>query len=376
MKSRIAIIHFQPLEYYSPVCNFLSVIAANNQNWECTVFTTFSSKSKNQYSNSKIHIIRLFSFENSLNALFRLIGYYYFNVGTFIGLIFKNPSVVIYFESYSAMPAYWYIKWFGKNKKLWMHSHEYFTKDWYLNGMKTVKLYHKKETNFLYKRADGLSHTNSFRANLFLADYPWLEHKKMHIIPNYPPKNWKTFQNKLLSIEMPLKTVYIGSLSLQSTYIQKYCEWLVQQNGKVILDIYTTNADTETIAYIQNINSKYIRFYKEGIVYEKIPERILKEQYQVGLILYNGGPPNTIYCASNKLFEYLICGLDVWFSQEMLGTYPYITQHTYPKVLKVDFTNMNLFDLKTAINHEDCSYRPFNFECESVYEEFLSKLLN
>ena len=46
---------------------------------------------------------------------------------------------------------------------------------------------------------------------------------------------------------------------------------------------------------------------------------LIISQYQIGLVLYKGHIPNYIYNAPNKLFEYLACGLDVWYPICMKG---------------------------------------------------------
>ena len=42
--------------------------------------------------------------------------------------------------------------------------------------------------------------------------------------------------------------------------------------------------------------------------------------YHIGLTLYNGHIPNFVYNVPNKVFEYLACGLDVWYSKDLIST--------------------------------------------------------
>ena len=105
----------------------------------------------------------------------------------------------------------------------------------------------------------------------------------MHPLANYPPKKWLAFskKNEQVPSDGLIKTVYIGSLSLKSTYIKEYCEWVIKQNGKVIFDIYAYNLHKDTTEYLNTLNSVYINFYDKGIEYEKIPT--LLSNYNVGL---------------------------------------------------------------------------------------------
>jgi hypothetical protein len=372
VKKKIAIVHYLPIEYYPPVTNFIRVVSTKN-NLHLQIFTTHNAKNRNVFETRNARIYRTFSTAYAPNNWVRLLGYFLFNALTFLRLCWFNPLVVLYYESYSAMPVYWYFKLFGKNKKLWMHAHEYFNAEWYSAGMKTVKLYHQLEVNYLYRKATGLSQTNDKRAELFLNDYPFIPKDKVHVVPNYPPLSWFK-PDSGLKIQSPLKVVYMGSLSIKNTFITEFCEWVLTQKENVIFDIYAYNIEKETRDYLENLASSQVRFFEKGVEYDKIPE--ILSQYHIGLILYKNFNVNFQYNETNKLFEYLVCGLDVWYSSEMEGPDRHKTKNTYPKVVKTDFSMMNLFDLKTAINRENCSCRPFHFECESVYEELLSKLLN
>jgi hypothetical protein len=54
-------------------------------------------------------------------------------------------------------------------------------------------------------------------------------------------------------------------------------------------------------------------------------------QYDVGLILYRCRTLNFVYNATNKLFEYLVCGLDVWYPPCMLGLKTYARSTIAPR---------------------------------------------
>ena len=79
-----------------------------------------------------------------------------------------NPHKIIFFESSSAGPVYWYLRTFGKSTELKIHYHEYTSPNEYEEGMRLVKLYHQYEKKFLYEKADWISQTNEDRVKMFL----------------------------------------------------------------------------------------------------------------------------------------------------------------------------------------------------------------
>ena len=118
--------------------------------------------------------------------------------------------------------------------------------------------------------------------------------------------------------------------------------------------------------------NKYGRYYIRKIFRFGYPHLILKN-YDIGVILYKGHISNYVYNAPNKLFEYLACGLDVWLPKKMTGSLEYVTVATFPKILALDFLNLQLFNLHKAINRDGCFYQKNSFFCESVLKEIADK---
>jgi hypothetical protein len=355
-----------PLEYYPPVTNMLDVLG-NEENLNLKVWSTENVKSRIPYVNINLNKIKRTAFPSSgQNRFFRLFFYLWFNVKVFIGLIIFNPKVVFYYESYSVGPVYWYLKCFGKKKKLVIHYHEYFDQAWYDQGMALVSLYYKYEKRFLWQKADWISHTNSFRLDLFKAEHQSLEHSKLHVLSNFPPESWSSVVEAKTSNNLEenniLKIVYIGSLSLEHTYIEEFCIWVIAQKGRVVFDIYAFNCSSSLINYLKRLNSKYINFNEDGVEYNEIPN--LLANYNIGVILYKATTPNAKYCASNKLFEYLVCGLEVWVSKEQEGTVPYINVQNRPIVKAVDFKNLKTTLIEDYYNSLNLPFLKTNFSCK------------
>lgn len=327
-----------PLEYYPPVTNFLNVMVKHA--FFVKVWTTHNTKKRITYHNEKLKTINRSPFpEKSDNVLERIFKYFYFNISCFIGLIKYKPEAILYYESYSVYPVFLYMKFFGKATKLYIHYHEYEDRESYKNGMKLVKYYHELEKKFLYKRASWISQTNKERLHMFASDHPKLPSEVLKIMPNYPPKIWSSQVNgKSKASKDIIRTVYVGSLSLKDTFIREYCDWVLNQNGKVCFHVYAYNLDDDTIAYLKSLNTDYIVFYNKGVEYNKMPA--LLADYDIGLILYKAHTKNYKHNAPNKLFEYLACKLLVLYPDVMSGMALYQSDN----VIRLNFEQIPSFN--------------------------------
>jgi hypothetical protein len=358
-----------PLEFYPPSVNALEVLS-NEKNISVKVWTTHNNKERKPYENKLFKIVRA-PFPNTKDPrLIRLLKYITFNITSFFGLIFYNPDKVLYYESYSVWPVYWYLKLFGKKKDLFIHYHEYSPPEWYQHNMAVVRHYYRLEKTYLYPKAKWISHTNKDRIAFFLKDHPDVGKDQMYMLPNYPPLKWQ----KEIALDKVkskvLKAVYIGSLSIRTTYIKEFCDWVAAQNGTIIFDIYAFNLDTETHEYLTNLKTPYIHYFKEGIEYDAIP-RVLST-YDIGLILYRAFSTNYKFNAPNKLFEYLACGLQVWYSEQMLGIKPYNSERVKPLDFEVldgaKLFNSSTFEKKNVLSNQ--------FVAEHALEPLLIELGN
>ena len=136
----------------------------------------------------------------------------------------------------------------------------------------------------------------------------------------------------------------------------------MRQQGGVTWDIYTANIRMMHAGISPHCLLLFITLH-EGIQYQELPDVLTK--YDVGVILYTGHIENYIYNAPNKLFEYLACGLDVWFPDVMKGSMPYLTTETYPKVMAVDFNQLDQSDYLIMSDHTGLVYKEPVYFCES-----------
>jgi hypothetical protein len=257
---------------------------------------------------------------------------------------------------------------FGASK-LFIHYHEYVSLKEYREGMTLVKSFHLLEKK-IYPQADWLSQTNEARLEKFKADNFPVIITNAATLANYPPRTWYDGKKKK-QLGPILKIVYVGAFSIETMFVREFSDWVLKQGGGVEWDIFTGTSSLKAQSYIQSLNTSLIKC-KGHVVYEDLP--LVLKSYDVGVILYKGHIPNYVYNAPNKLFEYLACGLDVWFPSVMKGSIPFITNTTFPKVISLDFTNLGSFDYKKALNREGLSYSPSNYFCEEELKPLVKKM--
>lgn len=366
----VAIIHFMPLENYPPVMNMINYLA-NQDGIHLSVHSTSPGSNGKRFNNPEVRITRVKLLQSGFHSIIRAISYQIFNLSTFLKILIDKPEVVFYYESSSALPVYIYLKFINKKTRLFIHYHEYFEKDWYNRAMKTIALNHTLELNYLYSRAEWISHTNHFRLEFFKKDNK-LDSKILRILPNYPPMNWKSHPISKCD-DGPIKFVLIGhTLNFDTMYGKEIIDWVVSQNGKVILDCYLFVFSEELEKYINNFNDELIKV-KRNIFYYDIPEVI--KNYSVGLILYKTPGMNAKFCASNKLFEYLACGLDVWFPNVMEGSKAYVYKDARPRVIDVDFEKLNQYHDVELFGESNLPEREINYTCETEYEKIYREII-
>lgn len=368
---KILIVQFHPIELYPPVQNLLNAIQNElPTNSTLKVYTTESQSNDTfELKDSRIKIERLSSYTLGERTFKRYFLYLKFYVLSFFKIIKYKPNKILYFEAISSLSPLLF-KRVHPEVELYIHYHEYISPEEYKSGILN-RILHKLETK-VYKKAEWISHTNSERMNLFLKDIGMEWQSRLHILPNYPPKAWqpKKHSNRLTS---PVKVVYAGALGLDSMYIKEFAEWVTSQDGKVLWDIYSIQNTNEVSSFLKTLGTTNISI-KGPVNYYQLP-KILKG-YDAGVILYKATTANYKFNAPNKLFEYLACGLDVWFPNVMVGCLPFVTEDVFPKVISIDFTNLGSFDYEGAIQKDDLKEAVNSFYCEEACNELFKKLIS
>ena len=358
---KIAVLHYQPLEKYPPIMNFIHHLEINNIS--CEVFTT---NTNNNWFNSKFIIHRFGSF--SKNAVVRYCTYINYNLITFLQLLFYKPTKIIYYETYSALPVYWYKRLF-KATPIFIHFHEYFSPKEKQESSYYVKYLLKREA-YLLKKANWISQTNEERMELFQKDNPFINQSVCHIFPNYPPANWQNLAqiNKTHRIQVTCKKIiYIGALGIKSTYIEAFAKWVHQQNGAYYFDIFSDNIEKEVMEMIASLKSPFISI-KPSINYFDLPS--ILTSYDIGAVLYNGIIPNHIFSVPNKVFEYLVCGLEVWYSADLITTAKFQEDNKIENLKAVCFKDLVIIE-ENKTNQDPLFY---SFSCEAIHTDILNDL--
>ena len=369
---KIIIVHHQPLELFPPTLNFLESLTGSEKSHRVLVLTSGTELDFKLFTKAGVSIKRIYETRNSHGTLKRIFNFGLFVIKSLWHLARWRPDVVMYYESHSALPVYYYFRYCRSKAKLFIHYHEYMTPAEYeQKGMRVVNYSHKRE-KYLYRIADWISHTNEKRIELVLQDHTELNKAVFRVMPNYPPLNWLATGSASNISDSLLRLVYVGSFgSLEHLYIRELLTWVNAMKGQIMLDIYSYNVSPEVKNFLQTLNAENVQV-KGSLNYEDLPSVLT--HYHVGLIFYKATSLNVEHCAPNKLFEYLTCGLDVWFSKEMSGCYPYIREDSYPKVIKVDFKNLSEFDYKKAIDRSGLSEKKSNFFAENAYAPLINKL--
>lgn len=364
------IIHFAPLELYPPIQNLLHDLNRNVTNYKFIVITTKpinTALSNFKLTSSCIRVVRIGRSSAALPSVSRYFNYILFYLASLMILLVKRPMRVLYFETISSWPAYIYKRYVNRACELLIHYHEYTSPEEYQSGMALNKYFLGLE-KFIYANAIWVSHTNHFRMNMFKADISPILLKSPQVMPNYPPISWNLSPRDFNVA--PIRIVYVGSLSLFTMYTTVFSEWVISRQGKVIWDIYVPNKTADVIDFFEKLDSPYINL-KPAVPYSALPTVL--SRYQVGVVLYKGHIPNYVYSAPNKVFEYLACGLDVWFPNVLIGSMEFATVANVPKIIPIDFDHLNLFDFDGSIAR-DGNIKANVFNCENSTEQ-LVKLL-
>lgn len=373
-KCSLVILHFQPLERFPPVINLLNFLKLNALQ-KIIVISTINKKSTLKIykdETKKLAIKRTPAIHPpSVLRVFNYLRFYLYS----LYLILKNkPSAVLYFETLSSWPALVYKKLKGDKVKLLVHYHEYTSPHSYRNNMRLVKRMHGWETRMYRNSYEWISHTNEVRLEKFRNDHNLQEVNSavFHIMPNYPSRSWASVINETEK-NQKIRLVFVGSLGYDNMYLQETIDWVLQHKDFFSLDFYAYNIDRKAKDLLNSLQDDCIQ-YHGGCDYEHLPA-ILKN-YDVGLVMYKPFSYNTVNAVSNKLFEYLACGLDTWFSTDMTYTYKYIREDAYPKIIAVDFKQLHLFDFRKALSRKNLAFGPDSFFYENVYPEILGHICN
>lgn len=357
------IVHFQPLEKYPPVINFIR-FAAERQHDEqrLQVITTHPGKGKLTVDFPGVQVCRLVTWKRS-GRISRLAFYILFNIKSLWALIKTRPSRILYYETLSSFAPWFYKTFINRKAQVFIHYHEYTTTEEYATGMLLAKWLHKKERK-LYSFATWISHTNPDRMQFFLQDVNSSVPLRTHIMPNYPSGIWlKQSVRVAKNHDARIGFVYVGALSINNMHTREMAEFAASHKNECYWHIYSDNHDEEALEFLQSLQAENIEF-KGGVLYDDLPA--ILPAYDIGVILYTGNTANYAYNAPNKFFEYVSCGLNVWYPKGMKGLYAYEQPIEKPWVRCMDFNELTLPPKAEATRVAVLEKQQFT--AESVYD--------
>lgn len=374
-KLRIAVLHWFPVEQYPPTMNLLNYFGSV-QELEVLTCSTHNDRGFNPYAHPDITLYRRNFPGRRLSRMRRVWRFIAFPGLVFLRLLRFRPHVLLYIEPHSSFPAFLYCL-INRRCRLFIHNHEYHESTEFLQpGMRLVRWHHALEQKYLFQRATWISQTNADRMRMFCEDHPKMDRSKLHVLSNLPPASWpKTTEPTWIAYPQDtLKLLYVGSVSLHDTFITELVEWLRRQpDGQLSLDVYSTNCDAAAQDFLNRSARPNLRFHSEGISYDRLPG-VLPE-FHVGLILYKANTTNYVYNETNKLFEYLACGLDVWYPRQMLGIRPHVRTDVAPRVVEMDFERLDEIPLAELRIRSGLKFDPFDRRCEDVLCELKQAMM-
>ena len=369
---KIVIIHFSPPELYPPVQNLINVLSPRiSKEANILLITNNTNQALHPYDAPlNITVKRIALSGNKLSALVRYWNFIKFYSLAIFWLVKLRPQKILYFESISAFPCVIYKILIDFKVQLFIHYHEYISALEYKKGPILNRLFHSLEKK-IYSTAKWVSHTNEQRLALFKKDIYPINLPGGSVFPNHPPLSWK--KTPWTKVHTPVRFVYAGACSLDTMYLAEFALWINSQNGDAILEIYAYNISQDAEAFLMKLKSKWVRLNK-GIAYESLPDMIA--DCDIGVILYKGHIPNYVYNAPNKLFEYLVCGLDVWYPIEMIGCDTLRSVDYWPKVISVDFKDLQNLNYSSMIIRSPGYERKVEFNSEATCQLLVNQLLD
>lgn len=335
---------------------------------DCTVFTSHTA---NPWFRAERVKIKRVGRDFSKNSVVRYIHYIWFNAAVFLKLLKIKPNKIVCYETLSIFPVYLY-RCIRKNVQLHIHYHEYISLAEIHSSSKYYKFLHRLEKKLWRKEDVTISHTNEDRKFLFLVDYPFVLPEKIQVYPNLPPITWYE-QSKELKLKNKkddsIRLVHVGALGLDAMYVKEIVEWVINQKGEYELDFYVSNSTNETRSYLETICSenKHIRTLP-AVKYYDLPETL--SHYDIGLVLYKGHIPNYVYNVPNKVFEYLICGLEVWYSNQLISTKKFVHENNVNRCFSLDFNTLtSLRSTRNRVFNSNLFFEKENYKKSKIINQ-------
>lgn len=369
---RIAYLHALPIEYYPPAINTLRILASH-PGWSVRAWSTDNARGLDEFRDDCLSVARPWSANPDDPMPVRLASHAVWNTRSAIGIAEWKPDALISVEPHSALAAWLYYKILRGSAPLLIHHHEYYSSsDFQAPGMRSLRRPGRLERSDLFPRATWISQTNPSRMRLLRERTPQITDAQARILPNYPPSKWveRARTARALRENSPLRLVYLGSASLEDTFIEQVLEWVAANPQKTTLHIVGDNVSPRVWEYADSLNAPNITTERSGIEYDKLPE--LLKTFDAGLVLYKGNTENFVHNVPNKAIEYLAAGLEVWYPPEMAAMQLFHRDNPSLAMREVDFRTASFPDPSDV--HQARIANEFPFTAESATEQLVEHL--
>ena len=238
------------------------------------------------------------------------------------------------------------------NSDVWLHFHEYRKPD--RMQLSLFEWLSEREIRRLMLKPRHVSHVTEARKRLLIDEGIHLRNE-IHVMWNCPRLEWSAISH--VDERHSNTLVLVGALG-KNTWSKEVMEAFECQN-EYNLHVYGKDGFESTPRV------KYCGW----IEYENLPKVLSK--YRVGLVWYNGESENFTSGISNKIFEYLHCGLKVIVSQDMTEAYNRLHTAYGGSVSFVDFETgdwMEILDECFSADHVANRRHHFNLCAEPLLE--------
>ena len=252
-----------------------------------------------------------------------------------------KPDVVIAVEPHSNLAVWLYYTVFRGKAQLLVHHHEYYApEDFSQPGMRLLVAVNRLERDALLERAIWVSQTNATRLRLMLDTHPRMRASSAQVLPNYPPRSWIDSAGSAHASKAIGRTrlVYVGAAAFADTFIREITEWVMKRPRDFSLHVAGNNFSPEVTSWLGTLDSENITVEPDGYPYKTLPDVLTG--FDAGLILYKGNTLNFVHNVPNKTFEYLGCGLEVWYPPEMKSMRDFHRDFPGQRLREVNFRDL------------------------------------
>lgn len=336
---KVAYLHNLPLEYYPPATNALEHFASR-PGWEVRAWTVDNTRHLQPWKHERLDIRRLPFGDQSKGALSRAIAYTSWHMRTAVELRRWKPDVIIAVEPNSMPALSFYYSLLRGSAPLFIHFHEYYAPEDYSNpGMRLLRAAQRIDNDALLERAVWVSQTNEDRLRMMFETHPRLRKESGRVLPNLPPAEWvKRAQYPATNDAGVTRMVYVGSASLEDTFIRELAVWVSDHRADYSLHVAGNNITEGVWEMLESLDAPNITTNPRGCSYAELPD--LLTGFDIGLILYRGNTLNFQYNVPNKAIEYLAAGLEVWYPPEMKSMQKLSDKAPEFRLRRVDFRRL------------------------------------